>query len=216
MIQITQPGILRLGVLASGRGSNFDAICSAIDRGDLQARIEVLISDKADAAVLEKASKRGISARFIDPKAFADRQSYEGEVVSILREAEAEMVVLAGYMRLVGQVMLQNYRWRILNIHPALLPSFTGLHAQKQAVEYGVKFSGCTVHMVDEGMDTGPIIQQAVVPVFIYDDEDSLAARILEQEHKLYWQSLQLFAQGRVYLDGRKVIVRDENKEEMA
>lgn len=216
MIQITQPGILRLGVLASGRGSNFDAICAAIDRGDLQARIEVLISDKADAAALEKATKRGISACFIDPNAFSDRQSYEGEVASLLREAGAEIVVLAGYMRLVGQVMLQNYRWRILNIHPALLPSFTGLHAQKQAVEYGVKFSGCTVHMVDEGMDTGPIIQQAVVPVYHYDDEDSLAARILEQEHKLYWQSLQLFAQGRVYLDGRKVIIGDENKEEMA
>lgn len=216
MIQITQPGIIRLGVLASGRGSNFDAICAAIDRGDLQAQIEILISDKADAAALEKASKRGISARFIDPKSFAERQDYEGEVVSALRGAGTELVVLAGYMRLVGQVMLQNYRWRILNIHPALLPSFTGLHAQKQAVEYGVKFSGCTVHMVDEGMDTGPIIRQAVVPVYEYDDEDSLAARILEQEHNLYWQSLQLFAQGRVYLDGRKVIIREESKEERA
>ncbi|MGE5392029.1 MAG: phosphoribosylglycinamide formyltransferase [Deltaproteobacteria bacterium] len=216
MIQITQPGMLRLGVLASGRGSNFDAICAAIDRGDLQAKIEVLISDKADAAALEKASNRGIFARFIDPKAFADRECYESEIITTLRQAGAELVVLAGYMRLVGRVMLQNYRWRILNIHPALLPSFTGLHAQKQAVEYGVRFSGCTVHIVDEGMDTGPIIQQAVVPVYQYDDEDGLATRILEQEHKLYWQSLQLFAQGRVYLDGHKVIIQEKNKEEMA
>jgi len=216
MIQITQPGLLRLGVLASGRGSNFDAICAAIDRGDLQARIEVLISDNESAAALGKASNRGILTHFIDPKAFADRQSYEAEIVSTLRQAGAELVVLAGYMRLVGQVMLQNYRWRILNIHPALLPSFTGLHAQKQAVDYGVRFSGCTVHMVDEGMDTGPIIQQAVVPVYQNDNEDSLAARILEHEHQIYWQSLQLFAQGRVYLDGRKVIIKEEGKEEIA
>jgi len=215
MIQITQPGLLRLGVLASGRGSNFDAVCAAIDRGDLHARIELLISDKASAAALGKASNRGIPTCFIDPKAFPNRESYEAEVVSILRQAGVELVILAGYMRLVGQVFLQNYRWRILNIHPALLPSFTGLHAQKQAVEYGVRFSGCTVHMVDEGMDTGPIIKQAVVPVYQYDDEDSLAARILEQEHQLYWQSLQLFAQGRVYLDGRKVFIK-EDEEEMA
>lgn len=215
MIQITQPGLLRLGVLASGRGSNFDAIYAAIDRGDLQARIEVLISDKKDAPALDKASMRGIPIRYIDPKAYSDRESYESEIVTSLRQAGAELVVLAGYMRLVGQVFLQNYRWRILNIHPALLPSFTGLHAQRQAVDYGVRFSGCTVHMVDEGMDTGPIILQAVVPVLQNDNEDSLAARILQQEHQIYWQALQFFAEGRVYLDGRKVIIKDEGKEDL-
>lgn len=216
MIQITQPGLLHLGVLASGRGSNFDAFCAAIDRGDLQAKVEVLISDKAGAAALDKASNRGIPTRFIDPKIFADRESYESEIVTVLRQHGVELVALAGYMRLVGQVFLQNYRWRILNIHPALLPSFTGLHAQRQAIEYGVQFSGCTVHIVDEGMDTGAIIRQAVVPVNQYDDEDSLAARILEQEHIIYWQSLQLFAQGRVYLDGRRVFIKEEGREEMA
>ena len=215
MIQITQPGLLHLGVLASGRGSNFDAICAAIDRGDLQAQVEVLISDIAGAAALEKASKRGIPTRFIDPKDYSDRENYESEILTVLRQHGVEVVALAGYMRLVGQVFLQNYRWRILNIHPALLPSFTGLHAQKQAVDYGVSFSGCTVHMVDEGMDTGPIIKQAVVPVYQDDNEDSLATRILEQEHQIYWQSLQLFAQGRVCLDGRRVIIQ-EDREEMA
>jgi len=144
---------------------------------------------------------------FIDPKAFPDRDAYEIELVRHLQGEEIDFVVLAGYMRLVGRVILKAYQDRVLNIHPALLPSFPGLHAQRQAVEYGVKYSGCTVHFVDQGMDTGPIIRQAVVPVEENDTEDSLAERILVQEHQLYWQVLQLLAEGRVYIEGRKVYI---------
>ncbi len=208
MIKIMEPGLLQLGVLASGRGSNFDAICDAIYRNQLQADIRVLISDREDAAVLKKAAGRGIKALFINPRDFSGRDAYEKLVVEILNEAGVNIVALAGYMRLVGPVFLKAYTNRILNIHPALLPSFTGLHAQRQAVDYGVKFSGCTVHIVDGGMDTGPIIMQAVVPVYDDDDEESLSERILEQEHNIYWQALQLFAQGRVYLEQRRVIIK--------
>ena len=157
---------------------------------------------------MQKARQRQIPAYFLDPKAYGSKSAYETEVVSLLRRHQAEVVALAGYMRLVGKVMLEEYKHRIVNIHPALLPAFPGLNAQRQALEYGVKFSGCTVHLVDEGMDTGPIIMQRVVPVYDDDDEDSLSARILEQEHQIYWQSLQLMAEGRLYLDGRRVIVK--------
>ncbi|HOQ09222.1 MAG TPA: phosphoribosylglycinamide formyltransferase [Syntrophomonadaceae bacterium] len=208
MIQIHPAGRLKLAVLASGRGSNFDAIYIAAQEGRLDADIKVLISDKAESLALQKARQRQIPAYFLDPKAYGSKSAYETEVVSLLRRHQAEVVALAGYMRLVGKVMLEEYKHRIVNIHPALLPAFPGLNAQRQALEYGVKFSGCTVHLVDEGMDTGPIIMQRVVPVYDDDDEDSLSARILEQEHQIYWQSLQLMAEGRLYLDGRRVIVK--------
>ncbi|MDD2585630.1 MAG: phosphoribosylglycinamide formyltransferase [Syntrophomonadaceae bacterium] len=208
MMQVTKPGQLSLAVLASGRGSNFDAICAAIDRHDLNAEIKVLISNKKAAPVLQKAEQRGIKTFFINPGAYANREEYETELVKHLNGYQVDLVVLAGYMRLVGKTLLDAYKHKVVNIHPALLPAFIGLHAQKQAVEYGVKFSGCTVHMVDEGMDSGPIIMQAVVPVYQDDDEDSLAARILVEEHKIYAQSLQLFAEGRIWIDGRKVIIR--------
>ena len=202
-----EPCCLRLAVLASGRGSNFLAILEAIQRGRLNAQIKVLISDKSDALALQKAEEAGIPHIFIDPRLYSDRQSYESEVVRELKSKEIDLVVLAGYMRLVGKVLLHSYSHRILNIHPALLPSFTGLHAQRQAVDYGVKFSGCTVHFVDDGMDTGPIIDQVVVPVLPDDTEDILAERILMQEHILYARVLQWIAEGRVYIDGRKVYV---------
>ena len=208
MMQVTKPGQLSLAVLASGRGSNFDAICAAIDRHDLNAEIKGLISNKKAAPVLQKAEQRGIKTFFINPGAYANREEYETELVKHLNGYQVDLVVLAGYMRLVGKTLLDAYKHKVVNIHPALLPAFIGLHAQKQAVEYGVKFSGCTVHMVDEGMDSGPIIMQAVVPVYQDDDEDSLAARILVEEHKIYAQSLQLFAEGRIWIDGRKVIIR--------
>lgn len=208
MIKLIQPGRLKLAVLASGRGSNFDAICAAIERNDLDAEIKIVISDKKDSLALEKANKRDIKNLFLDPGTYDNRDSYEADLVKELEDNEVDLVVLAGYMRLVGKRLLQDYKNKVVNIHPALLPAFTGLHAQKQAVNYGVKYSGCTVHIVDEGMDTGPIIMQAAVPVCQEDDEDSLSARILAEEHKIYWQSLQLFAEGRLWLDGRKVIVR--------
>ncbi|MDD3853248.1 MAG: phosphoribosylglycinamide formyltransferase [Syntrophomonadaceae bacterium] len=208
MIQIRPAGQLNLAVLASGRGSNFDAICQAIERNELDARIKLLLSDKLDAPALEKAKGRGIIAQAIDPYNFTDRNDYENELVRLMKQQQVDMVVLAGYMRLVGTVILENYPNRVLNIHPALLPSFPGLNAHKQALDYGVKFSGCTVHIVDSGMDSGPIICQAVVPVLDNDNEETLSQRILQQEHQIYWQSLQLFAEGRVYLDGRRIVIR--------
>ena len=208
MMQIMPPGGLKLGVMASGRGSNFDAIHAAIARGDLLADIAIVISDNQEAAVLKKAINRGIAVQYVDPSAFTSRNAYEEHLISILQDYKVNLVALAGYMRLVGSVFLGAYRHRVLNIHPALLPSFTGLHAQAQAVAYGVRFSGCTVHLVDEGMDTGPIIMQRVVQVDQDDDEDSLAARILEQEHDIYWRSLQLFAEGRIWLEGRRIFIR--------
>lgn len=209
MIRIMEPGKLALAVLASGRGSNFDAICNAIDRKDLNAGIKIVISDK-QAPVLKKAADRGIKTLFINPKSYNSKSDYEQALITCLQEQQVDLVVLAGYMRLVGTVFLQAYKMRIVNIHPALLPSFTGLHAQKQAVDYGVKYSGCTVHLVDEGMDTGPIIAQAVVPVLQDDDEDSLAERILVQEHQTYWRALQLIAEGKVYVQDRKVVIKEE------
>lgn len=208
MIQIHPAGRVKLAVLASGRGSNFDAIYEAIQDSRLDADIQVLISDKQQSMALQKARQREIPAYFLDPGAFAQRSDYEKDMVGLLRQHQVEVVALAGYMRLVGKVMLEEYHRRIVNIHPALLPAFTGLHAQRQALEYGVKFSGCTVHLVDEGMDTGPIIMQRAVPVYEDDDEESLTARILEQEHQIYWQSLQLLAEGKLYVEGRRILVK--------
>lgn len=208
MIQIHPAGRLKLAILASGRGSNFDAIYQAIQDGRLNADIQVLISDKSQSMALQKARQRDIPAYFLDPGAFARQTDYEKEMVGLLRKHQVEIVVLAGYMRLVGQVMLEEYPHRIVNIHPALLPAFKGLHAQRQALEYGVKFSGCTVHLVDEGMDTGPIITQKVVPVYDDDDEDRLTERILEQEHQIYWQSLQMLAEGKLYIQGRRIVTK--------
>lgn len=202
-----EPCCLRLAVLASGRGSNFLAILAAIRRGDLNAEIAVLVSDQPGALALERAAAEGIPAVLVERRLFPDRRSYEAEIIRELTRRSVDVVVLAGYMRLVGKELLQAYPHRILNIHPALLPSFTGLHAQRQALEYGVKFSGCTVHLVDDGMDTGPIIAQAVAPVLPGDTEDDLSDRILAREHKLYSQVLQWLAEGRVYIDGRKVFV---------
>ncbi len=207
MIRLRESGRINLAVIASGRGSNFDAIYNAIQRGDLNARILIVISDNHEAPVLEKAVERGIAARAVIPGDFEDRDSYEAMIIGLLKESDIEIVALAGYMRLVGPGFLRAFPQRIINIHPALLPSFTGLHAQKQALDYGVRFSGCTVHIVDKGMDTGPIILQEVVPVLPDDDEESLSQRILLEEHKTYWRALQLIAEGRVFLDGRKVII---------
>ncbi|MFA7078764.1 MAG: phosphoribosylglycinamide formyltransferase [Syntrophomonas sp.] len=205
MKRVIEPGRLKLAVLASGRGSNFMAINEAIQKGDLQADIGLLISDQAGAGALQRARNAGVSTLFITPRDYSSRNEYEMEIVKNLRAMGIDIVVLAGYMRLVGKVLLDAYKMRIINIHPALLPSFPGLHAQRQAVDYGAKLSGCTVHFVDEGMDTGPIIMQAAVPVLADDSEDSLADRILIQEHRIYSQALQLLAEGRVYIDGRKV-----------
>lgn len=208
MMQVVPVGRLQLAVLASGRGSNFDALWQAIERGDLNADIKVLISDKEDAPALEKARKRNIEAVYLNPRSYNNRDEYETDLVKLLKEQQVTVVALAGYMRLVGPVLLEHFQHRIVNIHPALLPAFPGLQAQQQAVDYGVRYSGCTVHIVDKGMDTGPILMQAVVPVLPDDNADTLAERILLEEHQIYWRSLQLLAEGRVYIDGRKVVIK--------
>jgi phosphoribosylglycinamide formyltransferase-1 len=208
MIRVTKPGKLRLAVLASGRGSNFDALCRAVESGDLNAELRLLISDKKEALAIKKAKSRGIKPVYIEPAEFPNREEYEKTMVRILNDHNINMVALAGYMRLVGSTFLQAFNLRVVNIHPALLPSFTGLHAQKQALDYGVRYSGCTVHIVDAGMDTGPIIMQSVVPVYQDDTEESLSSRILVEEHKIYWRALQLFAEGRIFIDGHKVIIK--------
>jgi phosphoribosylglycinamide formyltransferase-1 len=202
-----EAGRLCLGLLASGRGSNFDAIMTAIIRRELNATMAVVISDNRDAAVLQKAKVHNVKNRFVNPRDFNSKSEYEQHLVELLQAESVDVVVLAGYMRIVGSVLLDAYQDRVVNIHPSLLPSFMGLHAQRQAVEYGVKYSGCTVHLVDEGMDTGPIIMQAVVSVAQDDDEDSLATRILVEEHKIYWRCLQLLAEGRIYLEGRRIFI---------
>jgi len=204
-MRIIEPKRLKLAVLASGRGSNFLALSEAIQAGKLNADICLLISDKIEAPALGRAKALGINAIFINPKDYNNREEYESEIVRELKVLDIDIVVLAGYMRLIGKVMLDAFRLRILNIHPALLPSFAGLHAQRQAVDYGVKFSGCTVHFVDDGMDSGPIIMQAVVPVLEKDTEEDLAERILLEEHRIYCQVLQLLAEGRISVEGRIV-----------
>ncbi len=194
-----------IAVLASGRGSNLQAIIDNIDNGYLKARITVVISDVGDAYALERAKKHGIEAVFIDPKKFASKELYEEEVLSVLKKHDAELVLLAGYMRVIGKTLLTAYKNRMLNIHPALLPAFTGLHAQNQAFDHGVKVAGCTVHFVDDVLDGGPIILQQCVEVKEDDTAETLADRILEQEHKIYPEAVKLFVENRLRIEGRKV-----------
>jgi len=181
----------RLAILLSGRGSNFVAIHKAIQRGDLNAEICCVISNVEGAGGLIKATEIGLTAISLPSKAI-ERAEYDRMLVKALRPFDPALVCLAGYMRIVGAQLLKEYPGRVLNIHPALLPSFPGLHAQRQALQYGVKVSGCTVHIADEGVDTGPIVLQRAVEVFEGDTEESLSARILEQEHQTYWRAIAL------------------------
>ena len=201
-------GTLSLGVLASGRGSNLQAILDEIAAGHLAAAaVAVVVSDVADAFALERARSAGVPAFFVDPQGPGGKAAYEQRLAAVLREHGVGLVVLAGYMRVCGPVLLASFAGRILNIHPSLLPAFPGLHVQRRALEHGVRFSGCTVHFVDAGVDTGPIVAQAVVPVLDADTEETLAARILRQEHRLYPHAIRLFAQGRLRLAGRRVLL---------
>ncbi len=213
MKQVIKPKRLKLALMASGRGSNFEALSAAIDRKDLDAEIVIVISDKENALALDKARKRNIPAVYVNPRDFATFDKYEEHLVKILKEYDIDIVVLAGYMRLVGLTFLHNFKNRVVNIHPALLPAFKGLHAQKQALDYGVKYTGCTVHIVDEGMDTGPIIMQSIVPVYLDDTEEILSSRILQEEHQIYWRALQLLAEGRIYIEGRQIIIAEKDEE---
>ncbi|MGP8321154.1 MAG: phosphoribosylglycinamide formyltransferase [Methanosarcinaceae archaeon] len=198
-----------IAVLVSGRGSNLQAIIDNIESGNIgNATIRVVISNVADAYALKRAKNYGIDAVFIDPADFKGKgKGYDQELLKVLASYDTELIVLAGYMRIVGKDVISAYKNRILNIHPTLLPSFKGLHSHKQTLDYGVKVSGCTVHFVDEGMDTGPIILQSCVPVLEKDTEDSLSERILEQEHMIYPRSIKLFIEGKLKVEGRIVRV---------
>ena len=199
---------LRLGVLASGRGSNLRAIIESIEKGRLDAVLAVVMSNKAEAPALDRARKHGAPAVFLDPKATPDREAYDKVILDCLRKYDVELVALAGYMKIVTPVLIAAYPSRIMNIHPSLLPVFPGLAAQQQALDWGVKVAGCTVHFVTEGVDSGPIIRQAAVPVHEGDTAESLAARILVEEHRIYPEAIQLFAQGRLTVEGRRVHIR--------
>lgn len=200
---------LRVAVLASGRGSNLQAVIDAIEAGQVQATIVAVISNKKDAAALERARKHGLPDLFVDPKPFAgrpdSREAYDRALLEVLERHDVELVLLAGYMKIVTAVLVNAYANRMMNIHPSLLPSFPGLEVQKKAIEWGCKLAGCTVHFVTEGVDEGPIILQAAVPILDGDTSDTLAARILVQEHKIYPRAVQLFAEGRLQVDGRCV-----------
>ena len=201
---------LVLGILASGRGSNLQAILDAIVAGRCPARVAVVVSDRKDAPALDRARRAGIRAVHLDPHAFPDRVAFDGAVAAVLGEHGVALVCLAGYMRVLSPEFVRRYRARILNVHPALLPAFPGLHAQRQALERGVRVAGATVHVVDEGVDTGPIVLQGAVPVLDGDTEETLSARILVEEHRLYPEAIRLFAEGRVEVTGRRVRVRGE------
>ena len=200
---------LRLAVLASGRGSNLGAILEACKREEFPARVVVVVSDRESAAALERARREGVDALFLDPKAHGDRASYDGALTETIGRYRPGLVCLAGFMRLLGSAFVRRWSGRLLNVHPSLLPSFPGLHPHRQALAYGVKVSGATVHFVDDGVDTGPVILQAGVPVRPDDTEDSLSARILVEEHRLYPEAIRLFAEGRLVVDGRRVLVKE-------
>jgi phosphoribosylglycinamide formyltransferase-1 len=200
--------MINIGVLVSGRGTNLQAIIEAIEEGKIEGKIKIVISDNLDAYALKRAEQHNIETQYINHKEFKNREDYDKKIVETLENKEVELVVLAGYMRILSSYFIKAYKNKIINIHPALLPSFPGLRAQKQAVKYGVKISGCTVHFVDEGMDSGPIILQSAVEVSEDDTEESLAERILKEEHRIYSQAIQLFSQGRLIIKGRKVYIK--------
>jgi phosphoribosylglycinamide formyltransferase-1 len=196
---------LRIGALASGSGSNLQSIIDSCQDSSLAAEVVLVLSNNSEAGALSRAEQAGIPRLSIDHRHYDSREEYDRAVVAALRNAGVELVVLAGFMRLISTVFLEAFPGRIMNIHPALLPAFPGLHVQRKALEYGARFAGCTVHFVDGGVDTGPIIIQAVVPVFDDDTEQTLSARILQQEHRIYPRAIQLFAEGRLHIEGRRV-----------
>lgn len=199
-----QPGNRRLGILLSGRGTNFEAIADAIASKRMNAEIAVVISNVEAAPGLERARARKLNAVFI-PSRQRSREDFDREAVDLLKRHDVSLVVLAGFMRILSRVFLDAFPYGILNIHPALLPSFPGTDAQRKAVEHGVKFSGCTVHFVDDALDGGPIILQAIVPLADNDDAETLTARILNEEHRIYPEAIELVLSGRCEIDGRRV-----------
>jgi phosphoribosylglycinamide formyltransferase-1 len=201
---------LPIGILISGSGTNLQAIIDAIQRGDLSATIKVVVSNRAEAYGLERARTHGIPTAILSHKDFSSREEFEARLVQTLQTHGVELVVLAGFMRVLSPFFIRTYPERIMNIHPSLLPSFPGTHAQKQALERGVRIAGATVHFVDEETDHGPIIIQAAVPVYTDDTEASLSTRILDQEHHIYPHAIQLYAENRLQVQGNKVVILDE------
>jgi len=201
---------LAVGVLASGRGSNLQALLDACARPEFPARVVVVISDREQAVALERARAAGVEALWVNPKDFGDREAFDLALVRELERRQVGLVCHAGFMRILSPAYVRAFAGRALNVHPSLLPAFPGLHAQRQALAHGVKVAGATVHFIDEGVDTGPIVVQAAVPVERGDTEETLAARILVQEHRLYPEAVRLFAEGRLRIEGRRVIVLPE------
>jgi phosphoribosylglycinamide formyltransferase 1 len=202
---------VKLGVLISGTGSNLQAIIDAILRGELKAEIRLVISNRPDAQGLERARRHGIESAVIEHRKFASREDFDRALLAALRDRSVELVALAGFMRLLSSEMLDAFPGRVMNIHNSLLPSFPGIHGPKDAIEYGVKIAGCTVFFVTPGVDVGPVIVQAAVPVLPDDDEDRLAARILQQEHRIFPHAISLFQQGRLEIQGRRVIIKGDS-----
>lgn len=194
-----------LGILISGRGSNFEAIARNVQAGKIPAMIAVVISNREEAPGLARAREMGLNARCI-PSRGRDRESYDRELAAALKEFQVDLVCLAGFMRILSPYFIREFPGRILNIHPSLLPAFPGSEAQKQALDYGAKFSGCTVHIVDEGVDTGPIVCQAAVPVLEHDTVETLSSRILKEEHRIYTDAIGMMIEGRVTIEGRRVV----------
>ncbi len=202
----TQSGPTPVAILISGRGSNFVALAEAIERGEIPARIALVLSNEPDAAGLDKARSMGLAVASVPHRGAGGRRAHEVAVIEAIESSGAEWICLAGYMRLLSADFVRRYRHRMLNIHPSLLPAFPGLDVQEKAIEHGVKLSGCTVHLVDEGLDSGPIVVQRAVPVLDGDDAASLAARILEQEHQAYPEALRRLLTERWRVDGRRVL----------
>lgn len=203
-----RPANRRLGILLSGRGSNFEAIADRIASGSLQAEIAIVISNIETATGLERARALGLTTAFI-PSRGKSRDAFETEVVALLKQHDVSLVVLAGFMRILGGTFIESFPYGILNIHPSLLPAFHGMEAQKQALNHGVRFSGCTVHFVDQSLDGGPIVAQAAVPVLVNDTADSLSARILKEEHRIYSEAIELVLAGRCEIEGRRVLIHE-------
>ncbi len=201
--------LLKLGVLISGNGSNLQSIIDHIEKGSLKAVIKIVISNNPDAYGITRAKERGIAVVVIKNRDFKNKEEFDLELIRILKSNHVDLVILAGFMRIITPALLKAFPQKVMNIHPALLPSFPGTHGQKQALEYGVKISGCTVHFVDEGVDTGPIIIQSAVQVFDDDTEETLAARILKEEHRIYPQAIQYFAEGKIEVKERKVRIHN-------
>ncbi|NTV80355.1 MAG: phosphoribosylglycinamide formyltransferase [Candidatus Aminicenantes bacterium] len=197
----------RIAVFLSGRGSNFMAIREAAGRGEIDAEIALVFSNKADAPGLRRAREGGLETLFLDPKAFASREDYDRAIIEEIEKRRIDLVCLAGYMKVLTPALCDALKHRVVNIHPALLPSFPGLHVQQKAIDWGVRFSGCTVHFVAAEVDMGPIILQAVVPVLQDDTEETLAARILVEEHRVYPEAVRLYFEGRIEVRGRRVFI---------